>query len=392
MECASCGKTNGDGARYCAGCGALLVGRCPTCGAERESGARFCDRCGWQFSPAGAVAGKSTRKTVTVVFADLAGSTSLQERTDAESVHHLMEQYYAIVRAAIESHGGTVVKLMGDGVMAVFGVPHVAEDDALRAVRGAVAAQDAFTRMADDVAGRVGALAMRVGVNTGEVVVSEGDDDVVGDPVNVAARLQQEAANGSVLIGETTRRLVHDNVTLAAAGELALKGRADPVAAFRVVSLQAPSAAAATVFVGREHELNRLTAVYTDAVGSAHARLAMVIGSPGLGKSRLIGEVTHEVSAQSTVLFGRCDHAGGATFAPFADALRSLTELDEGADADTARDAIAELVGEREPEGDRIISGVTSLLGGAAPSKNNGTSSLHSTTCSMRSSSNGSAQ
>ncbi len=368
MECASCGKANRAGARFCGGCGAPLVLRCDSCGAEREADAKFCDTCGNAYAAAPAQAAPGTRKVVTVLFTDLAGSTSLHERTDAEAVRRLMQQYYAAVRTAIEMHQGTVVKLIGDGVMAVFGVPHVAEDDALRAVHAAVAAQDAFNRLAEDVADRLGSLSMRVGINTGEVVVSEADDDVVGDPVNVAARLEHAAPDGGVLIGEATRRLVHEKVTLASAGELALKGRADPVPAYRVVSLQPPDDTRTTVFVGRDRELERLLAVYDDAAGGARARLAMVIGSPGLGKSRLLAELTRDLDSRATVLFGRCDHAGGGTFAPLADALRLLTGLDESAPADTARAAIADLIAEEEPERDRIVTGVASLLGGSAPS------------------------
>src|SRR3954447_20229946 len=335
MECGSCGKANRAGARFCAGCGAALVARCVAYGAELASDARFCDRCGAPLGTVAAPTPQGMRKTVTILFADLAGSTSLHERTDAEPVRILMEQYYAALRGAIEAHRGSVVKLMGDGVMAVFGVPNVGEDDALRAVHAAVAAQEAFARLAADVGDRVGPLSMRVGVNTGEVVVSEGDDDVVGDPVNVAARLQSEAPSGGVLIGNATRRLVHDQVTLAAAGALALKGRTDPVAAYRVVSLEAPVGTRTTMFVGRDDELARLLALYRDATSNRAARLAMIIGSPGLGKSRLLAELTRDLALHATVLLGRCELAGGATFAPLADALRVVTGLDEGASADT---------------------------------------------------------
>lgn len=136
------------------------------------------------------------RKVVTIIFADLIGSTSLHERLDAESVTRLMERYYGAMRGAVEGHGGTVVKLMGDGVMAAFGVPRVAEDDAIRAVRAGMAMQDAFRELARRELAGVGVVGLRVGINTGEVVVSADNTDVVGDPVNVAARLQAEAHDG----------------------------------------------------------------------------------------------------------------------------------------------------------------------------------------------------
>lgn len=226
------------------------------------------------------------RKVVSIIFADLIGSTSLHERLDAESARRLMARYYAALRGAVEFHGGTVVKLLGDGVMAAFGVRQVAEDDVLRAVYAGVAMQDAFRSLVQEQ-GVLGAAGLRVAVNTGEVVVGA-DDDVVGDPVNIAARLQEQGRDGEVVVGETTRRLVSTRVTLAPLGSVTLKGRAEAVAAYRVVSLE--SAAVATApFVGREEELARLSSVYEAAVAAPAARLAVLLGSPGLGKSRLSG-------------------------------------------------------------------------------------------------------
>src|SRR5262249_5365989 len=159
--------------------------------------------------------------------------------------------------------------------------------------------------------GGEGAIGLRVGVNTGEGVVSADHTDVVGDPVNVAARLQQAAQGGDVLVGEATRRLVHDRVTLVALGTLALKGRAETVGAYRVVSLERPAGAPATVFVGRDEELRRITAVYDSAVSTPAARLAVVLGSPGLGKSRLLEELARRVHDHATPLAAAWEAAGG---------------------------------------------------------------------------------
>jgi class 3 adenylate cyclase len=350
MTCASCGRLNRDDSRFCVGCGRALVARCPACGREAESDARFCGGCGSALSaappavpaapamqpPDAAVA----RKIVTIVFADLAGSTALHERLDAESARALMDRYYRTLHAVVDAHGGTVVKLLGDGVMVAFGVPRVAEDDAIRAVRAAVGMQQAFRTLADEQATALGAMGLRVAVNTGEVVVSGAHDDVVGDPVNVAARLQQEANDGDVLIGEATRRLVGDLVTLEPFGSLTLKGRAETVAAYRVVSLERPAGAPALAFVGREDELRRLTAVYDAAVAGRAAQLAVILGSPGLGKSRLVGELVRRLSGGVTVVSAHCDATGGATFAPLADALRVLLGLDAAAGGDVVRAAI----------------------------------------------------
>jgi class 3 adenylate cyclase len=232
MNCTSCGHANPEAARFCNACGAPCAPRCARCAAENPPGARFCNACGGAL--VAPPAESETRKVVTIVFADLIGSTSLHERLDAESARHVMDRYYAALRCAVEAHSGTVVKPLGDGVMAAFGVPRVAEDDALRAVSAAMAMQEAFRTLA----GHAGGVGLRVAVNTGEVVVSADNADVVGDPANVAARLQQEARDGEVLVGESTRRLVQEWVTLAPAGVFALKGRAEPVAAYRVVSLE----------------------------------------------------------------------------------------------------------------------------------------------------------
>ena len=254
MNCPSCGHENPVTNRFCGGCGAALARVCPSCAHANTPDHRFCGACGASLIAPPAEKAE-VRKVVTIVFADLIGSTALHERLDPESVSRLMDRYHRTVRAQIEAHGGSVVQLLGDGVMCAFGVPHVAEDDAIRAVRAAVAVQQAFREFARaerEVAGNVG---LRVAVNTGEVVASDEYAAGIGDPLNVAARLQQEARDGDVLIGESTQRLVRELVTLEPLGVFALKGRAETVAAYRVVSLDRPAGVAATPFVGREAEL-----------------------------------------------------------------------------------------------------------------------------------------
>src|SRR5436309_10810953 len=321
MNCSSCGRAHGAGARFCGGCGRSLALRCPACGAEGKPDAQFCEACGASLV-AGAVDDAAARKVVTIVFADLVGSTALHERLDAESVRRFMDRYYRAMQTAVEAHGGTVTQLLGDGVMCAFGVPRVAEDDAIRAVRAAVGMQGAFRELARAESEVVGNTGLRVAVNTGEVVVSDEHAAGLGDPLNVAARLQQEAHDGDVLISESTQRLVSELVTLMAFGVFSLKGRAETVAAYRVVSLDRPAGAPATAFVGREDELRRIMAVYDAAVVARRARLAVILGSPGLGKSRLIIELARRLGERATVGTARCDAAGGATFAPLAEALR----------------------------------------------------------------------
>jgi class 3 adenylate cyclase len=367
MSCASCGRTNPAIARFCAGCGTPLAPRCLACGAENEGDARFCIACGASLAARPAAETAEVRKVVTIVFADLIGSTALHERLDPESVSRVMERYHRAVRVPVEAHGGTVVQLLGDGVMCAFGVPHVAEDDAIRAVRAAVGIQQAFRAFARAHAELVGSVGLRVAVNTGEVVVSDDYAAGIGDPLNVAARLQQEARDGDVLIGESTERLVRALVTLEPFGVLALKGRSETVTAYRVVSLERPAGVSATPFVGRDGELRRLIAVYDAAVATPAARLAVILGSPGLGKSRLLDELARRL-AGATVLTCSCEAAGGATFAPIARALRTHLRSDDGTAGGELRAAIQTAVAGAEVEHARIIDGIAALLAGTPAS------------------------
>ena len=310
-----------------------------------------------------AAAPAEARKVVTIVFADLVGSTALHERLDAESVRRFMDRYYEAMRGAVEAEGGTVTQLLGDGVMAVFGAPRVAEDDAIRAVRAAVGMQHAFRALAAAQSAAVGQTGLRVAVNTGEVVASD-QSEIIGDPVNVAARLQEQERDGDVVIGEATRRLVSELVTLAPLGTFALKGRAETVAAYRVVSLDRPAGVAASAFVGRDDELRRLTAVYDAAVAAPGARLAVILGSPGLGKSRLLAELARRLGSGATIVTARCDATGGATFAPLAEALRTLLDLGDAGGGEAVRAAIDRLRPGDDAERDRIAAGVAALLAG----------------------------
>src|SRR6185437_2480168 len=191
---------------------------CQGCGQENQPGARFCNGCGAAL--AAIQARGETRKTVTVLFCDLAGSTALGEQTDPEALRALLARYFERMKGIVESHGGSVEKFIGDAVMAVFGVPAAHEDDALRACRAAVEMRDAFPELG---------IAGRIGVNTGEVVTGTEERLATGDAVNVAARLEQAAQSGEVLIGESTLALVRDAVEVETVEPLSLKGKAEPV-------------------------------------------------------------------------------------------------------------------------------------------------------------------
>ncbi|HEU4971623.1 MAG TPA: adenylate/guanylate cyclase domain-containing protein, partial [Gaiellaceae bacterium] len=191
---------------------------CPSCGVENPAEARFCMSCA---APLASEPAREQRKVVTVVFCDLVGSTALGESTDPEALRGRMRRYFEDLRVILERHGGSVEKFVGDAVMAVFGIPTSHEDDALRAVRAASEMREAISEHG---------LEARIGINTGEVVVGgEGETLVTGDAVNVAARFEQAAAAGEILIGDETRLLVRDAVQLEPVEALTLKGKSHPV-------------------------------------------------------------------------------------------------------------------------------------------------------------------
>lgn len=323
MPCGACGYANRDGARFCGTCGSPLARSCPKCETELPEGARFCDACG---TPTETVAVEPTppaagvRKLVTVLFADLVGSTTLQERMDPEAVRAANERDYLAMRSAIEGQGGTVVKFVGDGMMAAFGVREMTEHDALRGLGAAMELR------------RVFGAAMRVGVNTGEVVVSPGDDDVLGDVVNVASRLEHEAPPGEILAGAETYRLTRGSARFGEPRQLLVKGRSAPVEARILIELT-ETAAPASVFVGRQRELAALIGALGTAAGTSRAGLATVIGSPGVGKSRLLDELAAAVEDEATVLVGRCAPGGASSLDPVVGIARGALAAAGGIDS-----------------------------------------------------------
>ncbi len=266
---------------------------------------------------AGSVA-REVRKTVTVLFCDLVGSTALGEQTDPEALRVLLGRYFERMSGIVESHGGTVEKFIGDAVMAVFGVPVVHEDDALRACRAAVEMRDALPELG---------INGRIGVNSGEVVTGTAERLVTGDAVNVAARLEQAAAPGEVLIGEPTHELVQGAVDAELVEPLVLKGKAEPVPAFRLLAARAASERRHdSLFVGRERELGLLAEAWGRAVVEPHCELITVVGEPGIGKSRLAAEAMASIEAR--VVRGRClPYGAGITYWPVVEVIKQLDVL-----------------------------------------------------------------
>lgn len=353
MNCAYCGASNKPTARFCRKCGTPAAERCLTCEAELDVDDVFCSSCGAAIAAAGPVAESTgvtdgaVRKTVTVVFADLGGSTGFGERVDPETSRAVMAQYHAILQEVIDAHRGTVAKFMGDGMMALFGVPDIAEDDAVRAVRAGIDAQRRFESFAAEIAQRYGeTLRLRVGVNTGEVVIAESDADLIGDALNVAARLEKACTPGRVLVGEETWRLTRNEVGFESLGEVTVAGRVQPVAIYEVASAAAANAENVAPFVGRVNEMQRLRAEFDRATAQLLAQLVTVLGSPGVGKTRLSREfaalVAHERDARSFEI--RCDRAGDETFAPIAQMIREAAALDDDATAEVVRERISALL------------------------------------------------
>ena len=286
---------------------------------------------------------RGARKIVTVVFCDVEGSTALAERLDPESVREVMSGFYRAMRTVLERYGGTVEKFIGDAVMAVFGVPLLHEDDAFRAVRAAQAMREAIEGLNVDLDRRYRVrLRTRIGVNTGEVVVGDaatGQSLVVGDAVNLAARLEQAAAADEILLGPATHALVRDHVVTDPTEPLELKGLADPLVAHRVVAIgegpDAPGARPDPPLVGREHELAALRTAFDRAVRERSCELVTVLGSAGVGKSRLAKEFLPSTEPAALIARARClPYGDGITFWPVAELVKQLSGIrdDEGRD------------------------------------------------------------
>lgn len=343
---------------------------CANCGTENPEGARFCYSCGSAIGvplePA-----RESRKTVTVLFIDAVSSTSLGERMDPESMRAVMTRYFDAMREAIESHGGAVEKFIGDAVMAIFGVPTVHEDDALRACRAAVEIRSRLAELEPQIrADRGVTIEWRAGINTGPVVagdVAAGQRIVTGDAVNVAARLEAAAAPGEILLGAETYALVRDAVSTEAVEPLTLKGKSEPVPAWRLTGVSdalgrhaRPSDAP---LVGRRRPLRLLDDAFHEAVEERICHLFTIVGAAGVGKSRVVEEFIGSLGDQAQVASGRCLAYGqGITYWPVAEAIRDAAGIAEGDAPDAAVARLREVLGS-EPEAERVSAIVGGLLG-----------------------------
>ena len=344
---------------------------CAVCGSENERGARYCRSCGAAF--AAAPAADEARKVVTVVFSDLADSTAIGHALDPESLRQLMGRYYDEMRAVLERHGAQVEKFIGDAVMAVFGVPVAHEDDALRAVRSAVEMRAVLEDLNGEFLRQWGVtMSARTGVHTGEVVAGGRTGErsfLVGDAVNVAARLEQAAGPGEILVSRETHRLVFRAAVTEEAGDVVLKGKPDPVPAYRLLEV-VPGAAGWTrrldsPLVGRERELALLETVFSRVDGASSSAIVTVVGVAGVGKSRLTVEFLSRLRGRATVIEGRClPYGEGITFWPVAEVLRDAAGVSDRDSSDAARSKIRRLLAE-DRDGDLISARLAPLLGAA---------------------------
>ncbi len=315
---------------------------CPSCGEDNPADFVTCGTCGAVLDRTAPAADR--RKTVTLVFADPRPVTESGDRPSPEALRAVMSRYFDVMRPILERHGGTVEKFIGDAVMAVYGLPTLHEDDALRAVRAALEMQQALPALNAEIASDWGvSFESHIGVNTGEVIAGDaslGQRLVTGDAVNTAARLEQAAGAREVLLGDLTYRLAREQIEVDEVEPLTLKGKAEPVPAFRLRGVatvdQAVHRRNDAPMVGREQEMAALAGLYARATEQGSCELATVVGDAGVGKSRLIAEFTASAAAGARVIRGKClPYGDGITFWPLREAARDAAGIgvDEGAES-----------------------------------------------------------
>jgi len=370
-------------------CGGPLAPRCGACGTENPAGAKFCVECGASLSGATAESAALTsrpaadaslpeeRRTATVLFADLSGYTAVAERMDPEAVKSLVEGALRRLGAEVVRYGGTVDKYIGDNVMAVFGAPVAHEDDPERAVRAGLAMQSAMDEVNE---GAESTFLLRVGINSGEVLAGEmgGGYTVMGDAVNVAARLQAAARPGTVTVGQTTWRLTRGAIEYTELDPLELKGKSEPVPAWEAVRVivAGPTlrpARSATPLVGRGDESALLSSLLDRVVSESRPHLVTVIGPAGVGKSRLLRELSDRAAARPekpAVRVGRCPAYGaGLAYWALGEIVRGQFEIADSDDSKTAWGkllrGVQELVSDEETDqpADRLAAAMALPLG-----------------------------
>ena len=376
MTCPQCQRENPAQARFCMTCGTRLAARCDACGTDLPDEARFCFSCGRPVSTttapptatdprsytpkhladrilASKAALEGERKQVTVLFVDVSGFTSLSERLDPEDVHGLMKRAFELMLDEVHRYDGTVNQFLGDGLMALFGAPIAHEDHARRAVHAALGVRAALERYQEELQARALSFQVRQGLNTGLVVVGSIGNDLrmdytaVGDTTNVAARMQQNAQRGCIVISDATYRQISGYFHARSVGALTLKGKREPVAAWEVIAaresrsrLDVEAERGLTPFVGRTAELQLLRDRFTRA-SDGHGQMVFLVGEAGIGKSRLLHELRTVVAAEATWLEGRC-LSYGQTIAlhPIIGLLKAAFHVEDGDSDETITDKV----------------------------------------------------
>ena len=309
------------------------------------------------------------RRTVTMLFADVVGSTALGERLDPEALSAVLTTYFEAARAVIEGHGGSVVKFIGDAIMAVFGLPVAHEDDAMRAVRAAHDIQQSIAQINPDLSHRYGVtIAARMGVHTGEVA-SEGrnvDENLIfGDTANTAARLEQHAGPGEVLLGRATYGLVRDRVVVEPVAAMSVKGKSEPLDPMRLISLQPERTELGLLrrpMIGRDAELSELLEHFRRSLTDQGPHVVSIVGEAGVGKSRLLAAFTETVTGRATVLTGRClPYGEGTTYWPVFEIIQQVAGIEPAESSSVAMEKLYQL-GD-DDDGRRAVEWIGQAIG-----------------------------
>jgi class 3 adenylate cyclase len=412
MICSNCSHNNNPRARFCEECGQSLARICPKCSEPAGPQAKFCPNCGARFDledKSGALSSQISqgpaldrlktlhsyvpqalkekmrqahagmegeRKPVTILFTDIVGSTSLAEKLDPEEWREIVSAAHQIVSQCIYRYEGTIAQLLGDGVLAFFGAPITHEDDPLRSVQAAVDIQAAVQAFSDTLPASVPEFKMRIGINTGTVVVGNIGHDLhmeylaIGDAVNLAARLQSASEPGCILVSQDTARLVEHAAELEDLGSITVKGKVEPVQVFKVTRLhdirghgRRSLEGSGRLFVGRQAEMNAISNA-SAAAQAGLGRVVVLIGEPGLGKSRLIYEWRQQNADSLRWVSGEClSYGQGLPYHLIVSWLRDLLQLSDSATEYRTQQALRQLTAELfGDEGGEIYAFLAHLL------------------------------
>ena len=407
MACASCGAENPAGNKFCGECGAALVRACDACGSRNPPTNRFCGECGARLTdesnaaasrptPSGAPSPESytprhladrilasraelegERKQVTVLFADVVGSTELIRDLDPEEARALLEPAVRAMIEAVHRFEGTVCRVMGDGIMALFGAPLAHEDHAARASYAALTMQDAIRGYGEAARARAGVeLNARVGLNSGEVVVGSISNDLyveysaIGPTTHLAARMEQLAVPGTVRLTAETVRMVDGLVEVRSLGKIPVKGLAEPVEAFELLGagpsrrrFQAAAARGLTPFVGRQAELDAIQRALGLA-SAGHGQVVAPVGEPGVGKSRLLYEFVHSQRTRDWLVLesGSVSYGKATSYLPVTDLLKNYCRIEPRDDPRTVREKLTGKLLALDPALTAILPPLLALL------------------------------